>query len=224
MSQTVVPCIPEILEPWWEPRHQSKLDELKQMQASPDILLVGDSITHVWEDSMGSEVDAKPIWNDFFSKYRTFNIGYCSDRTENVLWRLQNGEVDGISPKVAILLIGTNNTGIRQDPAEETAVGIASIINDLNLRLPTTKVLLLAIFPRTDNADYHHINTKINKIICRQYAHSNGVCYLDINDNFFEEKTQQFTKGFLPDGVHLTEDGYRIWAEAMKPTLMKMLA
>ncbi|MDB4077520.1 hypothetical protein N9537_06720, partial [Porticoccaceae bacterium] len=119
--------MPEKVEHWWEPRHQSKLDEIKCMDETPDILMVGDSITHVWEENMDSGIEAKPIWNDYFSDYRTYNIGYCSDRTENVLWRLQNGEVDGISPKVTVVLIGTNNTGIRQDPAEETVMGIQSI-------------------------------------------------------------------------------------------------
>lgn len=84
---------------WWEVRHQSKLQELKQIETGPDILLIGDSITHVWEEAMGSDIHAKKIWNDFFSDYQTYNVGYCGDGTENVLWRLQNGEIDGISRK-----------------------------------------------------------------------------------------------------------------------------
>jgi beta-glucosidase len=221
VTKAIEPCIPEY---WWKARHQSKLEALKHMETDPDILMVGDSITHVWEENMGTEINAKPIWNEFFSDYPTYNIGYCSDCTENVLWRLQNGEIDGISPKVAVLLIGTNNTGIRQDPAEETAMGITAIIDELHLKMPKTAILLLALFPRTDNADYQRINTELNTLVHKQYANSDRVCYLDINDHFFDEKTKAFTQGFLPDGVHLTEDGYRIWAEAMKPTLMEILA
>ncbi|MDB9952243.1 GDSL-type esterase/lipase family protein [Porticoccaceae bacterium] len=208
---------------WWEVRHQSKLQELKQIETGPDILLIGDSITHVWEEAMGSDIHAKKIWDDLFSDYQTYNIGYCGDGTENVLWRLQNGEIDGISPQVAILLIGTNNTGLRQDSAQETAVGIHSIINELHLRLPKTRILLMAIFPRTDNAEFHKVNTEINRIIQAQYTRSDRVHYLDINNNFCEEKTREFTCGMLPDGLHLAEEGYRIWAEAMKPVLIELL-
>lgn len=81
----------------------------------------------------------------------------------------------------------------------------------------------MAIFPRTDNAEFHNVNTEINNIIQTQYARSDRVHYLDINDHFCEEMTREFTRGMLPDGLHLTEEGYRIWAEAMKPALIELL-
>ena len=220
ISPAIIPCTPDY---WWPIRHQEKLNELKQMKASPEIVLVGDSITHLWEEPMGTEINAKPIWNEYYGEYRTYNIGYCGDRTEHVIWRIQNGEVDGITPKVAVVLIGTNNSDDRQDPAEEIGLGISVIIDELQQRLPTTNILLLALFPRTDNVDYHRINTQTNTIVQAHYADSNAVSYLDINDHFYQDSEKQSTQGILPDGVHLTEEGYRIWAEAMKPTLLRLI-
>ena len=114
---------------WWQPRHDQKIADLKKME-KVDLLMVGDSITHGWEGR------GKKVWDDFYAKRNAFNIGFSGDRTENVLWRLQHDAVKGIAPKLAVIMIGTNNTGHRQDPAEETAAGIKAIIVELQKQLP----------------------------------------------------------------------------------------
>ena len=201
---------------WWGPRHEQKLKDLKA-QKQVDLLMIGDSITHGWENR------GKKVWEEFYADRNAFNIGYSGDRTEQVIWRLQNGEVEGIAPKLAVIMIGTNNTGHRQDPAEETAAGIKSIIGELQKRQPKTKILLLAIFPRgaypTDKL--RKINDATNAII-RDFADDTSVFYLDISKTFLDDEGV-LPKSIMPDFLHPQEAGYRMWADAMEPTIAKLL-
>ena len=201
---------------WWSKRHAEKLKELKSKK-TVDLLMIGDSITHGWEGR------GKQVWSEYYAKRNAFNIGYGGDRTEHVIWRLQNGEVDGISPKLAVIMIGTNNTGHRQDPPKETAAGIKKILGELKKRLPKTKVLLLAVFPRGATADdkLRKINTGINKII-KKFAKRKNVSFLDINSTFLDDDGN-LSKDVMPDLLHPHEMGYRMWAEAMEPTIKKLI-
>lgn len=201
---------------WWMPRHEQKLAELKERK-EVDLLWIGDSIIHGWENK------GKQVWNEFYGKRNAFNIGFSGDRTEQVLWRLEHGEVKGISPKLAVIMIGTNNAGHRQDKPEHTAAGIELILKQLRQRLPETKVLLLAIFPRgKDNDDrLRKINQATNKII-QGYADGKQVFWLDINDKFLAEDGT-LPKSIMPDLLHPNEQGYRIWAEAIEPTVAKLM-
>ena len=121
---------------WWYERHQEKLLEVKNNDA--ELVLIGDSITHYWERS--------PSYSYFFGDRKTLNLGYGGDQTQNVLWRLRNGELEGLKPKVISLLIGTNNSN-NCTPAA-TLLGIKKILTELRLRLPKTKILLSSILPR----------------------------------------------------------------------------
>lgn len=201
---------------WWGPRHEQKLKDLKA-QKKVDLLMIGDSITHGWEGK------GKKVWDEFYVDRNAFNIGYSGDRTEQVIWRLQHGEVDGISPKLAVIMIGTNNTGHRQDPAEETAAGIKAIIGELQKRQPKTKVLLLAIFPRGAKPEdkLRKINDATNAII-KGYANNETVFFLDINESFLDDDGT-LPKSVMPDLLHPQESGYRTWAEAMEPMIAKLL-
>lgn len=201
---------------WWGPRHEEKLKELKGRE-KVDLLMIGDSITHGWEGK------GKKVWNEFYARRNAFNIGFSGDRTEQVLWRLQHGEVAGISPKLAVIMIGTNNTGHRQDPPEETAAGIKAILGELKKRTPETKILLLAIFPRGEKPDdkLRKINDATNEII-RGYADDRTVFFLNINKVFLTDDGT-LTKEVMPDRLHPHEAGYRMWAEAMEPMVSKLL-
>jgi len=201
---------------WWMPRHEKKLAELKK-QGEVDLLMIGDSITHGWEGK------GRATWEKFYAKRKAFNIGFSGDRTENVLWRLAHGAVDGISPKLAVLMIGTNNTGHRQDPADVTAAGVRRIVEDLGTRLPKTKVLVLAIFPRGAKADdkLRQLNRAINERLAK-LADGKRVFFLDINAKFLDENGG-LPKGIMPDLLHPNEKGYGIWAEAMEGTVRKLL-
>lgn len=202
---------------WWGPRHEQKLKDLKATKGKVDLLMIGDSITHGWETS------GKKVWDEFYADRNAFNIGYSGDRTEQVVWRLQHGEVEGIAPKLAVIMIGTNNTGHREDPPKETAAGIKLIIEELRKRTPKTKILLLAIFPRGAKADdkLRKINDGTNEII-KGYADDKTVFFLDINKTFLEEDGT-LPKSVMPDLLHPKEPGYRMWAEAMEPMIAKLL-
>ena len=167
---------------WWMKRHEEKKEEAKKAERI-DLLMVGDSITHGWETG------GKAVFDEYYGKRHALNLGFSGDRTEHVLWRLDNGAVDGLSPKLAVVMIGTNNTGHRKDPPEQTAAGIEKIIEELRTRMPAMKILLLAIFPREPMPDgeLRKINDGINEII-KGYADGEHVSYLDINHVFLEEK------------------------------------
>ena len=201
---------------WWLPRH---LDKLAEIKSHPDtqIVFIGDSITHGWEK------EGLNVWNAYYKKYDAIDLGYGGDRTENVLWRLQHGEVDGIKPKLAVLMFGTNNTGHRQEDPATTAAGIKRNIDELRRRLPGTKILLLAIFPRDEQPDtpYRQINGKINAIIAG-FADNKKVFFLNINDAFLDANGV-LSKDIMPDLLHPNEKGYDIWARAMQPTLLELM-
>lgn len=209
----------EYVDEWWILRHQDKLNELKLRKSDIDLLMVGDSITQGWED----KVSPDDLWLLYFEPRNAFNIGFSGDRTEQVLWRLQNGEVDGIQPKLAVLLIGTNNTGHRQDPAVDTALGIKAILQELRTRLPRAKILLLAIFPRGESPTdpLRRLNIEINGIIAG-YADGRTVHFLDIGESFVDA-TGQLRTDLMPDLLHLSPTGYKIWADRMEPLLNKLM-
>ena len=196
---------------WWLPRHEEKLARVQQ--GNVDLLFIGDSITHGWENQ------GKAVWQEFYRDWNAVNLGFGGDRTENVLWRLQHGELDGISPKAAVLMIGTNNTGHRQENPEFTAAGIKAILDELRQRLPQTKILLLAIFPRSEQPDdpLRQINERVNALISG-YADGEMIHFLNINETFLEDNGV-LSKEIMPDLLHPEEKGYRLWAEAMAPTL-----
>jgi beta-glucosidase len=125
---------------WWVKRHQQVLDRVAQ--GNVDLICVGDSITHGWEG------DGKALWEQYYAPRNAVNMGFGGDQTQHVLWRFEHGEIDGISPKLAVLMIGTNNSNGNDNTAEEIADGIKAICAQMRAKLPKTKILILAIFPR----------------------------------------------------------------------------
>lgn len=201
---------------WWLPRHLQKLEEVKAKK-NAQVIFIGDSITQGWEN------DGFNVWNHNYAKYNAVALGFGGDRTENVLWRLQHGEVDGLNPKVAVLMFGTNNTGHRQEKPELTAAGIKRSIDELQQRLPNTKILLLAIFPRdeTPEGELRQINNGVNVIISG-FSDNKKIFFLDINKSFLDADGV-LPKAIMPDLLHPNEQGYEIWAKAMEPTLTRLL-
>ena len=201
---------------WWMDRHKEKLARKSKMK-SVDIVMLGDSITHNWEKKGAS------AFKKSFQGLQVLNLGFSSDRTEHVLWRLRNGEVEGISPKVVMVMIGTNNTGHREEPPEETALGIKEIIKELRFRLPDTKILLQAIFPRGKSPDgkMRKQNDAINKII-KNYADDKHVFYTDLSDVFLDDEGN-LPKPIMPDFLHPNGKGYEMWADAVMPQVKKLM-
>jgi len=201
---------------WWTTRHQQKLARIKK--GDVDLLMIGDSITHGWEHV------GRAVWDKYYKARKAVNLGYSSDRTEHVIWRLQNGEVDGISPKLAVIMIGTNNTGQCRDPADHTVQGVKAILAESRKRLPKTKILLLAIFPRqaTPDAPLRKLNDQVNKAIAG-FADNKTVFFLDINRKFLDDKGV-LPRSIMGDLLHPGPKGYEIWAKAMEPMVKKLMA
>jgi enterochelin esterase family protein len=201
---------------WWMPRHEAKLAQRKAMK-QVDLLMIGDSITHGWEDK------GKPTWDEYYADRNALNLGFSGDRTEHVIWRFQNGAIDDITPKLAVIMIGTNNTGHRKEQPEQTAMGVKRIIEELQMRLPKTKILLLGVFPRgaDENDELRKLNVAVNEII-KGYADDEKIWFLDIGDKFLNDGNE-LPKAFMPDLLHPNEAGYQIWAEAMEPMIKQLL-
>ena len=197
----------------WMKRHESF--NKRVAEGKVDLILIGDSITHGWEGK------GKSIWEKFYGKRNAVNLGIGGDRTQHVMWRLDNGNVKGISPKVAVVMIGTNNSG--NNSPEEIADGLAAITKQLRAKLPETKVLLLGIFPRGANKDdgRRKVNEKANAIF-KKLADGKDVHYLDIGEKFLESDGT-LSRKIMPDLLHLSVEGYTIWAESIEPTLKKLM-
>lgn len=202
-------------EEWWVQRHRERLQLAATGEA--ELILIGDSITHGWED-IGQALFAK-----YYAHRAPLNLGYSGDRTEHVLWRLQHGELHGLKPKLVMLLIGTNNTGHRQDIPQHTAHGIRAILDEIHTRVPAAKVLLLGLFPRGATTDdpQRVLNRQINEIISG-YGEDSYVEYLDLGDTFIDEKGN-LKQALMPDLLHPSSAGYGAWARAMEPRLSELL-
>ena len=202
----------------WMPRHNNLKERVRKEPV--DLLMIGDSIVFRWERQ------GKKVWEEFYGNRRAVQIGSSGDHTDHILWRLQNGAVAGAQPKLTVLLIGTNNTGLRGDPPEETAYGVFAILQELKKRLPESKILLLGIFPRGNYADASEThkrrldqitdaNQAVNKII-KNYADEKTVFYRDFGSVFLTGDGYVDPK-LMPDYVHPGEAGFRAWGQAMEP-------
>ncbi len=219
---TVVPVTQDRSWPQydWEKRHALTSAAVKKNK--PDILFIGDSITHFFggEQFDSYALRGKNTWDEFYAPRKAGNLGFGWDKTENVLWRLQHGAIDGISPKVVVMMIGTNNTGTCTAP--DIAQGITAIVQEFQKRLPQAKILLLGVFPRGEKPGPQRDKiAEINQDISKLNAPPR-VTYLDIGPKFLTAEGL-ITKDIMPDFLHPNEKGYRIWAEAMEPTLRKLL-
>lgn len=209
---------------WWMPRHQAVLERVAK--GNVDIIMIGDSITHGWENA------GKEVWDQYYAKRNAVNMGFSGDKTQQVLWRLEHGEVNNINPKLAVLMIGTNNSNGNEYTSEQIADGVKAIVCQLRTRLPNTKILVLAIFPRGDaterkdkaaDASYNpqwEKNDKANKMIAK-IADNKTIYYLDINKDFLNKKGE-LPRDVMPDLLHPNKKGYEIWAKAMEPMVVKL--
>ena len=197
----------------WQDRHSKFVERIKKGDA--DLLFIGDSITQGWEGS------GKGVWAEEFESKKAVNLGIGGDRTQHVLWRLENGEIDGIAPKAAVVMIGTNNLGANTN--EEIVAGITSIVKKLNDKLPKTKVLLLGIFPRGEKAD-NTLRTRIMAINAEiaKLNNKKSVFYKNIGGQFLAEDGS-LPKATMPDFLHLSSDAYETWADAIEDDLEDLM-
>ncbi|MFB9241810.1 1,4-beta-D-glucan glucohydrolase [Massilia antarctica] len=204
----------------WGPRHEAKKAEAARRKAAGEktgIVFIGDSITEGWEKS------GAPVWQRYYGKHNALGLGFGGDHTENVLWRLQHGALDGLDPKVVVLMAGTNNTGDRHENPVTTAAGVRRNIEEVRQRLPNASILLLAIFPRDAKPDseLRRINDEVNKILAG-FDDGKRIHFLDINQTFLAADGT-LSREVMPDLLHLNEQSYEAWARAMEPTLQRLM-
>ena len=199
----------------WMKRHDSMNERVKQ--GNVDLLFIGDSITQGWEGA------GKAVWSEKYGKRNAVNLGIGGDRTQHVLWRLDNGNIEGIKPKLAVIMIGTNNAGSAQNTSEQIADGVTAIVKKLRDKLPETKILLLGIFPRgaDDNDPKRQLNMQANEIVAK-LADGKMVEYLDISSNFLDDK-RVLSKEVMPDLLHLTPAAYQTWADSIEAHVARMM-
>jgi lysophospholipase L1-like esterase len=219
---TVVPVTQDRSWPQYDWARRHELTSAAVKRSKPQILFIGDSITHFFggEQFDGYALRGKNTWDEFYAPRNAGNLGFGWDKTENVLWRLQHGAVDGIAPKLIVMMIGTNNTG--DCSAADIAQGIISIVSELNQRLPQSKILLLGIFPRGEKPNPQREKIAVINQLLAKLDGERNVTFLDIGPRFLTPDGL-ITKDIMPDYLHPNEKGYRIWAEAIEPTVKKLM-
>jgi lysophospholipase L1-like esterase len=204
----------------WAERHAAAVALMKARR--PEIVMLGDSITHFWGgEPVGGRRTGVDEWDRFFAGRRVVNLGYGWDRTENVLWRLTHGEFDNVTPEVVVVMIGTNNITI--NTPDEIAAGIGAICAEIHRRSPKTRTLLLGIFPRGAAPNDARVAVdEVNRRIATLDGRD-GVTYLDIGARFLAADGS-ISKEIMYDFLHPSAKGYAIWSAAMEPTLKRLLA
>lgn len=203
------------INPGFIASHEKFVSIAKEGKAQ--LVFLGDSITAGWGGK-----DNQPIWNKAFGAYTPANFGIGGDRTQHVLWRILNGELEVIKPKAVVLMIGTNNSG--SDSAEGIAKGVTVIVETIRAKQPQAKILLLAVFPRGEKASPNPGRDKLKQVnaIIAKLDDGKNVFFLDIGDKFMQPDGS-LTKEIMPDFLHLSPAGYQIWADAIGPKLAELM-
>ena len=189
-----------------------------------DIYFEGDSITRRWGAT--DYPDLLTNWKQNFFGWNAADFGWGADRVENILWRLQNGELDGVHPKVIVLLAGTNNVG-RTVPAggDEAEVaditqGLKAVIDVMRVKAPEATIIVTAIFPRNDNIAVMPTIDRINANLSKMAG--GKIRYLNINEKLADKDGRLFDGMMNPDKLHPAIMGYQVWADALKPMFREL--
>ena len=193
----------------WVNKHKAFLESTKQHANDIHLLFYGDSITEGWGGN------GKNVWKQYYGNLHAYDYGIGGDKTENLVYRIGSGEVANLHPKVVVLMIGTNN--LAQDSVEDISKGVKAVVDLLHSKLPNSKILLLAVLPRsTYNDKVKQLNGLISK-----FGNGNSVTFLSMNNHF--EDAKGIHSDLYVEGLHLNEKGYQVWAQTMDPTLKKLL-
>ncbi len=201
-----------VLKNDWVSHFAHNIDRVKNKRV--DLIFDGDSITDFWEGK------GKEVWAKNYSKLNPADFGISGDRTENLLWRIDHGQVDGLHPKMVAIMIGTNNLGANTDA--QIAEAITAIVHDYQKHLPDAVILLQGIFPRGEkptDSNRQRIKT-INSMISK-LGDGNKVVYMDFGDKFLEPDGT-LSKDVMFDSLHPSAKGYEIWADAIRPQIEKV--
>lgn len=202
---------------WYKRHEQKKADVAKEQY---NLIFIGDSITHSFEEGSGAK-----IWKNHYSSRKALNLGFGWDRTQNVLWRLQNGEFNKQKPRIVVLEIGTNNlsgtANARRNSTDEIAEGIKAICSLVLEKSPETHIVVMGLFPRAWANSYYMSEIKIlNQKLKNLFAGNPKIEVLDVFDSFIGPDGQLKEGLMLNDRTHPSEAGYNVWAEALEPLLV----
>jgi len=197
-------------------RQSLVLQRAKENPGDYDIEFIGDSITQGWEGA------GKNVWQDFYGHRKVINFGVSGDRTQHVLWRFEQGQLDGIKAKVAVVMIGTNNSNNKDNTEAEILEGVTAIVQQIRTRQPDTKIILLGIFPR--GATFSPQRGKILQVneALAKLDDGKNIFYLDIGPQLIENDGS-ISKDIMPDYLHPNAAGYLIWANDSEPKLKQLL-
>lgn len=197
----------------------------KAKQGGIDVCFVGDSIVRRWGAAEPRYRSLLENWRTNFFGWNAANFGWGADRIENILWRLQNGELDGVNPRVIVVLAGSNNVGTQPGDAEKVADitrGLKAIIEVCRAKAPRARIVITAIFPRNDNLAVVPTINKINQNLA-ELADGDQVWYLDINAKLADKEGRLFQGMMNADKLHPTLKAYQVWADALKPIFTECL-
>jgi lysophospholipase L1-like esterase len=216
IAHTNTATIPVPRTDWATNRQVLVLQRAKEAPGAYDIEFIGDSITEGWEGV------GKNVWQEFYGQRKVINFGVGGDRTQHVLWRFEQGQLDGIKADVAIVMIGTNNSNNQDNTEAEILEGITAIVQQIRSRQPDTKIILLGIFPRGKTFSPQRGKIlQINEALARLDDGKN-IFYIDFGSKLIENDGS-ISKSLMPDYLHPSEIGYRIWANATEPKLKELL-
>jgi lysophospholipase L1-like esterase len=197
-------------------RQSLVLQRAKESTGNYDIEFIGDSITQGWEGA------GKNVWEGYYGKRRVLNFGVSGDRTQHVLWRFENGQLDGVKAKAAVVMIGTNNSNKEDNSEGDILAGVTAIVNQIRTRQPETKIILIGIFPRgqtfsTQRGKILQVNEALAKL-----DDGKNIFYIDFGSQLIESDGS-ISKSMMKDYLHPGEAGYKIWADAIEPKLKEIL-
>lgn len=200
----------------WNDRHQLINQRVAEAGAKAQVAFIGDSITQGWEG------EGKAVWARYYAPRQAVNLGISGDRTQHVLWRLDHGNIAGLNPKAAVIMIGTNNSNNEDNTPGQIVDGVTAIVRKLREKLPQTKLLLVAIFPRNENYSVQRGKVaQVNQVL-RKLADDQWVYWIDFG-HLYLDQDGLIPREIMPDYLHLTAKGYAMWAEAIEPTLAKLI-
>ena len=200
----------------------------KAKQGKIDVYFEGDSITRRWGTSDEQYKYFLANWQQNFFGWNAADFGWGGDKTQHILWRLNNGELDNVNPKIIVLMAGTNNVGnispqANGDPRiEDITRGIKAILDVCGRKAPKATIILMGIFPRNDNMAVMPIIDGINQRIAK-FADGKKIRFLNINDKLADKEGKLFEGITVKDGLHLDVKGYQVWADSLKPIFTKLL-
>lgn len=228
----ILDCVPSRAAPktrdgeingWWKSAHEAR-NRAKEKQPNTPLVFIGDSITDNFDaEEIGKAESRYPggatVWNTWYAPRKAVNVGLSGDAIQNVLWRIEHGALEGIHPKAVVLTIGHNN----KEPAQEIAAGMLALLKEIRTRLPDATILFIPHFPTTKSYWSTSKQIRAYNMAVEAVGADPKIVPLDLNDAFVNSEGILKDPDLIPDNVHPSESGYRVWAEAMEPALKKLV-